>query len=62
MQFTKKMEFLLNLKNFVILSCRLASPCHKLHRLRKEYAYTFESTSLSYQCSEVTRILQGRAP
>ncbi|PWZ31337.1 Ferredoxin--nitrite reductase, chloroplastic [Zea mays] len=26
--------------------------CHKLHRLRKEYAYTFESTSLSYQCSE----------
>ncbi|AQK62666.1 hypothetical protein ZEAMMB73_Zm00001d013211 [Zea mays] len=34
--------------------------CHKLHRLRKEYAYTFESTSLSYQCSEVSRILQGR--
>ncbi|PWZ18168.1 hypothetical protein Zm00014a_040821 [Zea mays] len=33
--------------------------CHKLHRLRKEYAYTFESTTLSYQCSEVTRILQG---
>ncbi|AQK62670.1 hypothetical protein ZEAMMB73_Zm00001d013211 [Zea mays] len=33
--------------------------CHKLHRLRKEYAYTFESTSLSYQCSEVSRILQG---